>query len=73
MSKHDPSRRERCDPRRRALLTLRTTRPSAIDHTVPYGTDSLMARFQAFHAWLPSFVPTGQGLAGLSEVSIVRG
>jgi hypothetical protein len=28
-------------------------------HTVPYGTVSWMLRFQAFHAWLPSFRPFG--------------
>jgi hypothetical protein len=28
-------------------------------HTVPYGTDVSGGRFQAFHAWLPSFSPFG--------------
>jgi adenosylcobinamide-phosphate synthase len=30
-----------------------------IDHTVPYGTASSMSRSQAFHAWLPSYSPSG--------------
>ena len=30
------------------------------DHTVPYGTESSRVLSQAFHARLPSFVPTGQ-------------
>jgi hypothetical protein len=34
-------------------------RPRQPDHTVPYGTGSSMPRFQAFHAWLPSFRPYG--------------
>jgi hypothetical protein len=33
--------------------------PSATNHTVPYGTGFSMPRFQAFHAWLPSFSPYG--------------
>ena len=32
----------------------RIARESNADHTVPYGTDSPMSRFQAFRAWLPS-------------------
>jgi hypothetical protein len=34
-------------------------RPRQHDHTVPYGTGFSMPRFQAFHAWLPSFHPYG--------------
>jgi adenosylcobinamide-phosphate synthase len=33
--------------------------PLPINHTVPYGTGSLMLRSQAFHAWLPSYSPSG--------------
>jgi hypothetical protein len=34
------------------------------DHTVPSGTGFSMARFQAFHAWLPSLGPSGTGQIG---------
>jgi hypothetical protein len=34
-------------------------RPLQPDHTVPYGTGFSVPRFQAFHAWLPSFRPSG--------------
>ena len=36
--------------------TAQTPRP---EHTVPYGTDSRWRLSQAFHAWLPSFRPSG--------------
>jgi hypothetical protein len=39
-------------------------RPAQVDHTVPYGTGLSTARFQAFHAWLPSFGPSGTCPAG---------
>jgi hypothetical protein len=39
-------------------------RPAQVDHTVPYGTGLSMACFQAFHAWLPSFGPSGTCRAG---------
>jgi hypothetical protein len=29
------------------------------DHTVPYGTGFSTPLFQAFHAWLPSYHPSG--------------
>jgi len=34
-------------------------RPFQSDHTVPYGTGFSVPRFQAFHAWLPTFLPSG--------------
>jgi len=37
----------------------RNDTPLPPDHTVPYGTGSSMPRFQAFHAWLPSYRPFG--------------
>jgi hypothetical protein len=39
-------------------------RPVQPNHTVPYGTGFPVARFQAFHAWLPSFGPSGTCRAG---------
>ena len=53
-------RRGGCDRRRQVLFTTQDNRtPSSTHHTVPYGTGSVMPRFQAFHAWLPSFRPSG--------------
>jgi hypothetical protein len=34
-------------------------RPAQPDHTVPYGTGLSTTRYQAFHARLPSFHPSG--------------
>ena len=39
-----------------------------IDHTVPYGTVSSMPRFQAFHAWLPSYSPSGTPVTVLGHM-----
>ena len=76
MGRDDPSRRERCDSRRRALFTVQDdAMPSATDHTVPFlrrhpgyggqdGTGFEMARSQAFHAWLPSCSPYGTNKQG---------
>ena len=49
------------------VISCATFRPSSkgnntrlsIDHTVPYGTGASLPLFQAFHAWLPSFRPSG--------------
>jgi hypothetical protein len=47
--------RNGCDPGRQILITAEGHRTRLLtDHTVPYGMSSLMAHFQAFHAWLPS-------------------
>jgi adenosylcobinamide-phosphate synthase len=47
----------------------RNDTPLPPDHTVPYGTGSSMARFQAFHAWLPSYYPSGTQTAILARMN----
>jgi hypothetical protein len=55
-----PSRRVRYDWLARTSDCLeRWTRRGATVHTVPYGTDHVCTVSQAFHAWLPSFRPSG--------------
>jgi hypothetical protein len=39
-------------------------RPVQPNHTVPSGTGFPVPRFQAFHAWLPSFGPSGTSRVG---------
>jgi hypothetical protein len=38
--------------------------PVQPSHTVPSGTGFSVSRFQAFHAWLPSFGPSGTSRVG---------
>ena len=47
-------------------------RPVQPDRTVPSGTGFSMARFQAFHAWLPSFGPYGTGRVGHDGHAVER-
>jgi hypothetical protein len=49
----------------KGLLTWMVEKRGATDHTVPYGTDHVCL-CQAFHAWLPSFRPSG------TKVSFLR-
>jgi adenosylcobinamide-phosphate synthase len=46
--------------------------PLRIDHTVPYGTGLSMPRSQAFHAWLPSYNPSGTQAAMLARMNGCR-
>jgi hypothetical protein len=45
-------------------------RPVQTVHTVPYGTVSSMPGFQAFHAGLPSFYPSGIRVSPFRRVGV---
>jgi hypothetical protein len=47
-------------------------RPAQPDHTVPYGTGLSTTCSQAFHAWLPSFGPSGTIRLGPYRDATVR-
>jgi len=51
-ARHDPSRRERCDLRRRGLPTIPDNSPSLTNRSYRTLRDGLLdGTFQAFHAW----------------------
>ena len=56
----------------RFRLSSENRASSPTDHTVPYGTGSWMPRFQAFHAWLPSFRPSGTQATMLARMNSCR-